>query len=72
MRISVSPGLIWWVYQTLVKCGDHVILRNHASERFPRFSSFIFLCDMLKGALPVILALFHFAKGVSSGRAHQT
>jgi len=59
---------------TLAKCGDHVIptVRKHASERFPRFSSFLFLCDMLKGALAVILALFDFAKGVNSGSTDPT
>jgi len=45
----------------------HVKLHKHTSECFPRFSSFIFLCDMLKGTLAVILALFDFAKRVEFG-----
>jgi len=42
-----NPGLLLWVPQTQSKCGDHVL---HTTERFPRFSSFIFLCDLLIGA----------------------
>jgi len=36
-------------------------IRKDASERFPRFSSFIFLCDLLISAPAVTLALLGFA-----------
>jgi len=36
-------------------------IRKDASERFPRFSSFIFSCDLLIGAPAVALALLDFA-----------
>jgi len=52
--------------------GCSTCVSKHVSERFPRFSSFIFLCDILKGALAVILTLSAFAKGVSSGHADPT
>jgi len=35
-------------------------VRKDASERFPRFSSFIFLCDLLTGTPVVALALLDF------------
>jgi len=42
-------------------------LREHASECFPRFSTFIFLCTLFIRARAVVLALFHLAKAVVSG-----
>ena len=36
-------------------------LRKYASERFPRFSSWIFSCDLLIAARAVVLTLFDFA-----------
>jgi len=36
-------------------------IRKEASERFPRFSSFIVLCDLLIGSPAVALALLDFA-----------
>jgi len=36
-------------------------IRKDASERFPRFSSFIVSCDLLIGAPVVALALLDFA-----------
>jgi len=74
-------GHIYWMTQStamICYCGSSWLgsnevttwkVRKHASERFPRF---IFLCDMLKSAITVILALFDFAKVVSSGHADPT
>jgi len=56
------------VYQTLVKCGDHVIPTYLSTRRsaFQASAASFFTChmwaDVCKGALAVILALFNFAK----------